>query len=808
MKDYLSELNDSQRAAVLYDDGPLLIVAGAGSGKTRVLTYKIAHLLRNGYQPHTILALTFTNKAAREMKQRIASVTDEYITRYLWMGTFHSIFYRILRREADRIGFSSDFMIYDSTDSKNLIKTIIKEMQLDDKIYRPDMIQSRISNAKNALVTCNAYDQNKELLSYDNRSKVPMTNEIYRRYQNRCFNAGVMDFDEILLQTNILFRDHPDVLAKYREQFRYVLVDEYQDTNFAQHLIVTRLCEKQQHIFVVGDDAQSIYSFRGANIDNMLRFKDNYPACKVFKLEQNYRSTQNIVDAANSLIAKNKEQIRKRIFSENEKGSKVAVVSSYSDYEEAYLVSTRIIDMMQDKRYSYSDFAILYRTNAQSRVLEEAMRKRMIKYKIYGSQSFYQRKEIKDVIAYFRVIVNPSDEESLKRIINYPARGIGNTTISKLQNVAVAAGVSLWEVIASPLEYAVAINKGTAAKLQDFRLLVEDFRENNQRMSAVELVEYVTKRSGIAAILFQDTSVEGISRQENVQELLTAIHEFVSIRQEEGLENVSLTDFLMEISLMTDQDNEKDENADLVTLMTVHAAKGLEFKNVFIVGMENDLFPSQRSMDNPRAIEEERRLFYVAITRAKENCIITFAKNRYRNGQSNTATHSFFIDDIESKYLNFSQNIELPLQSGGPYSSFSRNRNEGRNNAYGVPVTSIRNPAWDAETSWSGTSGKSKSYGKSSAGTSTGARRQSVAPLNTSGYTRIKNTKTGIADPAEKVNTPKGLTVGDRVLHERFGEGEVIELEGTGGNAKVTVKFKNAGEKKLLLKFAKLMMNG
>lgn len=802
MEDYLSELNDSQRDAVLYDDGPSLVVAGAGSGKTRVLTCKIAHLLQNGYQPHTVLALTFTNKAAREMKRRIASVTDKYITRYLWMGTFHSIFYRILRREADRIGFPSDFTIYDSTDSKNLIKTIIKEMQLDDKIYRPDMIQSRISNAKNALVTCNAYDRNQELLSYDNLSKTPRTNEIYRRYQNRCVKAGVMDFDEILLQTNILFRDHPDVLAKYREQFRYVLVDEYQDTNFAQHLIVVRLCEKHQHIFVVGDDAQSIYSFRGANIDNMLRFKDHYPACKIFKLERNYRSTQNIVNAANSLIAKNKEQIRKTIFSENEKGSKVAVISSYSDYEEAYLVSTGIIDMMRDKGYSYSDFAILYRTNAQSRVLEEAMRKRLIKYRIYGSQSFYQRKEIKDVIAYFRVIVNPSDEESIKRIINYPARGIGNTTIDKLQKAAVAAGVSLWEVIASPLEYAVAINKGTAAKLQDFRLMMEDFRENNQRMPVVELVEYVTKRSGIAGILFQDTSVEGISRQENVQELLNAIHEFVSIRQEEGSENISLADFLTEISLMTDQDNEKDENADLVTLMTVHAAKGLEFKNVFIVGMENDLFPSQRSMDNPRAIEEERRLFYVAITRAKENCIITYAKNRYRNGKSNTATPSFFIKDIDSKYLLFPSDIELPLQSGSSYSSFSRNRNEGRK-AY---ITFGRNPAWDAETSWSGTSDKNNSYEESSAGTSTGVRRQSVAPLDTSGYTRIKNTKTGITDPAEKVNTPEALTVGDKVLHKLFGEGEVIELEGTGGNARVTIKFKNAGEKKLLLKFAKLII--
>ena len=793
MKDYLNELNDSQREAVLYDDGPSLVVAGAGSGKTRVLTYKIAHLLQNGYQPHTILALTFTNKAAREMKQRIASLTDAYITRYLWMGTFHSIFYRILRREAGHIGFPPDFTIYDSTDSKNLIKAIIKEMQLDDKIYRPGMIQSRISNAKNALVTCNAYDHNKELLAYDNLSKVPRTNEIYRRYQNRCFNAGVMDFDELLLQTNILFRDHPDVLAKYQEQFRYVLVDEYQDTNFAQHLIVTRLCERHQHIFVVGDDAQSIYSFRGANIDNMLRFRDNYRACKIFKLEQNYRSTQNIVDAANSLIAKNEEQIRKTVFSKNAKGSRVTVFSSYSDYEEAYLVSAKILDMMKESGYSYADFAILYRTNAQSRILEETMRKRMIKYKIYGSQSFYQRKEIKDVIAYFRVVINPSDEESVKRIINYPARGIGDTTVDKLQSAAVSANVSLWQVISSPSEYAVAINKGTAAKLRDFFLLIDDFRDQNKKMSAVEIAEYIIKRSGIAGTLFQDTSVEGISRQENVQELLNAINEFVSMRQEEGSENTSLTDFLIEVSLMTDQDNDKDENADQVTLMTVHAAKGLEFKNVFIVGMENDLFPSQRVMHNPRAIEEERRLFYVALTRAKENCMITFSKNRYRNGQSNTATPSFFIEDIDSKYIDFHDNIELPVRSGESYSSFSRSNTYG---GHGMPG---RNPAWDAEVTWHDISGKNRPAGKPVKS----VRQQSAASLNT---TRMKSVEAATAGSVANVNTLEGLTVGNKVLHERFGEGEVIALEGMGGNAKATVKFRNSGEKKLLLKFAKLVV--
>lgn len=791
MKDYISELNDNQREAVLYDDGPSLVVAGAGSGKTRVLTYKIAHLLQTGYQPHTILALTFTNKAAREMKQRIASITDEYITRYLWMGTFHSIFYRILRREAEHIGYPSDFTIYDSADSKNLIKTIIKEMQLDDKVYRPGMIQSRISNAKNALVTCNAYATNKELLDYDMHTKVPLTGEIYKRYQGRCFNAGAMDFDELLVQTNLLFRDHPDVLAKYQAQFRYVLVDEYQDTNFAQHLIVTRLCEKHQHIFVVGDDAQSIYSFRGANIDNMLRFKDNYTTCRVFKLEQNYRSTQNIVDAANSLITKNKEQIKKTVFSKKEKGSRVTVLSAYSDYEEGYLVSTKIMDMMRDKGYSYSDFAILYRTNAQSRVLEESLRKRMIKYKVYGSQSFYQRKEIKDVIAYLRVIVNPKDEEAVKRIINYPTRGIGNTTVDKLQNTAVSGNVSLWSVISAPLEYGLEINKGTAGKLRDFHLMIADFQEKNKEMSAAEIAEYTIKRSGIAGSLFQDTSVEGISRQENVQELLNAMNEFVSIRQEEGVENVSLTDFLMEVSLMTDQDDDKEENADKVTMMTVHAAKGLEFNNVFIVGMENDLFPSQRSMDSPRAVEEERRLFYVAITRAKENCIITYAKNRYRNGQSNTATPSFFLEDIDGKYLDYADDVELPTQKWESFSSsYSSGRNESSFRGRGVSgaAKSGKNSPWDSDNAFGDV------YRKTTG----------VPPRQSSRFTRLQKTEKTETKPVEKVSSLAGLTVGDKVVHERFGEGEIVALEGKGGDAKATVEFKNAGKKNLLLKFAKL----
>jgi Superfamily I DNA and RNA helicases len=783
-EDYINQLNDSQRAAVLCEDGPSLVVAGAGSGKTRVLTFKIAHLLQNGYQPHTILALTFTNKAAREMKQRIASITDEYLVRYLWMGTFHSIFYRILRREAPHIGYPSDFTIYDTSDSKNLIKTIIKEMQLDDKVYRPGMIQSRISNAKNSLVTSKTYFTRKDAIEYDVRNGVPLTGEIYQRYQNRCFNAGAMDFDELLLQTNILFRDHPDVLAKYQEQFKYVLVDEYQDTNFAQHLIVTRICEKHNHIFVVGDDAQSIYSFRGANIDNMLRFKDKYPGCKVFKLEQNYRSTQNIVDAANSLIEKNVEQIKKTVYSKNEKGSKVKIISAYSDYEEGYLVSSKIIEMMQEGNTS-SDFAILYRTNAQSRALEESLRKRMIKYKVYGGQSFYQRKEIKDVIAYFRVVVNPKDEESVKRIINYPSRGIGNTTLDKLQNAALHFNVSLWDVISSPAKYNVDINKGTAGKLFEFHHLIAGFQKKNMEASAAVIAEIIIKSSGIAGSLFQDNSVEGISRQENIRELMNALNDFVTMRLEEGVNNISLSDFLMEVSLLTDQDQDKDEDNEAVTLMTVHAAKGLEFNNVFIVGMENDLFPSQQSMHSSKGIEEERRLFYVAITRARKNCMITYAKNRFRNGQTNTASPSIFLKDINEKYLDFGEEIELPTRRWEETSGARYDYKDNKNQAWDYDAPGYRKTQRPTV---------SKQYAGSTPNTST--------PLQSSRFKRLeKTTAPSVGVGGDSAVT--GLEVGKRILHERFGEGEIVALEGRGSDAKATVEFKNAGKKMLLLKFAK-----
>ncbi|MCD8193049.1 MAG: UvrD-helicase domain-containing protein [Tannerellaceae bacterium] len=764
MEEYLKQLNESQREAVLYTDGPELVIAGAGSGKTRVLTYKIAYLLHQGLPPQSILALTFTNKAAREMKERIATITGWQVARRLWMGTFHSIFARILRVEANYLGYNANFTIYDSGDSKNLIKAIIKEMQLDDKLYRPGMIQSRISNAKNALVTWKAYEQNKELIEYDTRSKVPLVREIYKRYQNRCLQAGAMDFDDLLLQTNILFRDHPEVLDKYSSFFQYVLVDEYQDTNYAQHLIVQRICEKHKRICVVGDDAQSIYSFRGANIDNILQFKNVYPGCRTFKLEQNYRSTQNIVDAANSLIEKNKEQIRKTVFSEKEKGTKVSVTPSYSDYEEGYIVASRIEVMrMNNPEYGYSDFAILYRTNAQSRILEEALRKRGIPYKIYGGLSFYQRKEIKDVIAYFRVVLNPHDEEAFKRIINYPARGIGNTTVGKLVAAASEHNVSLWTILGDPIGYGVSINNGTAGKLGAFRGMIERFMEKNHEMQADELATSIVKESGIVATLFQDRSVEGISKQENLQELLNGITEFCQLRHEEGEEWVSMADFLAEVSLLTDQDNDKDEKANKVTLMTIHAAKGLEFKNVIIVGLEEELFPSQMSKDSPRAIEEERRLFYVAITRAEQNCVLTFAKSRFRNGQSTICAPSRFLRDIDLKYLDYPE--ESSSQHFGT-SAFGGYRHTDRQPAFHSPFQQPR----AAESS-----GQQDSI-------------QKPAP------SRFK-----------KVDTAgQGLMPGVRVRHDRFGEGEILSIEGEAGNAKATVSFANFGQKQLLLKFARL----
>ena len=778
MEEYLNKLNESQREAVEYNEGPSLVIAGAGSGKTRVLTYKIAYLVHLGVVPQSILALTFTNKAAREMKERIAAITGDQTARRLWMGTFHSIFSRILRYEAEHIGYPSNFTIYDTTDSKSLLKAIIKEMQLDDKVYRLGMVQSRISNAKNALVTWKAYEQSKELMQHDIDSKVPLLREIYKRYQNRCQQAGAMDFDDLLLQTNILFRDHPQVLEKYRSFFQFVLVDEYQDTNFAQHLIVQRLCEQHRRICVVGDDAQSIYSFRGANIDNILQFKNQYPGCRIFKLERNYRSTQNIVNAANSLIHKNKEQIHKNVYSEKEEGSKVRISASYSDYEEGYAVASAINELRLRKDYDYADFAILYRTNAQSRILEEALRKRGIPYKIYGGLSFYQRKEIKDIISYLRLIVNPHDEEAFKRVINYPSRGIGDTTVNKVIKAATENNVSLWTVLNAPIDYALPINSGTAKKLTDFREMIERFIEQNTRLSAEEMAAIVVKESGIVSSLFQDRSVEGISKQENLQELLKGIAEFCELRREEGVEQVSLADFLSEVSLLTDQDNDKDEQANKVTMMTVHAAKGLEFKNVFVVGLEEELFPSSMSKDNPRAVEEERRLFYVAITRAEENCVLTYAKSRFRNGQSAMCSPSRFLKDIDVRFL------DVPADSSAD--TFAAARERFQRPAFTSPFQQPR-AVEKEEPSF----------------ISPVAQAQQRQRL-----TKVETTTSTPASSSAPASDLSGLRVGAKVRHDRFGEGEVIAIEGDGGNAKATVAFTHFGQKQLLLKFARLTIIG
>ena len=609
MPDYIEELNEGQRNAVLYNDGPSLVIAGAGSGKTRVLTYKIAYLLENGYQPWNILALTFTNKAAREMKERIARQMGPERARHLWMGTFHSMFLRILHVEAGHIGFTSQFTIYDTADSKSLIRSIIKEMGLDEKVYKPGMVQARISNAKNHLVSPAGYANNKEAYEGDRAAKVPALRDIYQRYWERCRRADAMDFDDLLFYTFLLFRDHPEVLARYQEQFRYILVDEYQDTNFAQHSIVLQLAKNHQHVCVVGDDAQSIYSFRGADIDNILYFTKVYPDTKVFKLEQNYRSTQTIVRAANSLIEKNQWQIRKEVFSEKEKGEAIGVYQAYSDVEEGDIVVNKIAELRREKRYAYSDFAILYRTNAQSRIFEEAMRKRSMPYRIYGGLSFYQRKEIKDVIAYFRLIVNPNDEEAFKRIINYPARGIGDTTVGKIIAAATGHNVSLWTVLCEPLAYGLNFNKGTVGKLQAFRELISAFITDAAEKNAYEIGADIIRQSGIINDVCQDNSPENLSRKENIEELVNGMSDFCAQRQEEGKPNVLLGDFLSEVSLLTDQDSDKDGDDEKITLMTVHSAKGLEFKNVFVVGMEENLFPSGMVGDSPRALEEERRLF-------------------------------------------------------------------------------------------------------------------------------------------------------------------------------------------------------
>ena len=779
MPDYIEELNEGQRNAVLYNDGPSLVIAGAGSGKTRVLTYKIAYLLENGYQPWNILALTFTNKAAREMKERIARQVGPERARHLWMGTFHSMFLRILHVEAGHIGFTSQFTIYDTADSKSLIRSIIKEMGLDEKVYKPGMVQARISNAKNHLVSPAGYANNKEAYEGDRAAKVPALRDIYQRYWERCRQADAMDFDDLLFYTFLLFRDHPEVLARYQDQFRYILVDENQDTNFAQHSIVLQLAKNHQHVCVVGDDAQSIYSFRGADIDNILYFTKVYPDTKVFKLEQNYRSTQTIVRAANSLIEKNQWQIRKEVISEKEKGEAIGVYQAYSDVEEGDIVVNKIAELRREKRYAYSDFAILYRTNAQSRIFEEAMRKRSMPYRIYGGLSFYQRKEIKDVIAYFRLIVNPNDEEAFKRIINYPARGIGDTTVGKIIAAATGHNVSLWTVLCEPLAYGLNFNKGTVGKLQAFRELISAFITDAAEKNAYEIGADIIRQSGIINDVCQDSSPENLSRKENIEELVNGMSDFCAQRQEEGNPNVLLGDFLSEVSLLTDQDSDKDGDDEKITLMTVHSAKGVECKNVFVVGMEENLFPSSMVGDSPRALEEERRLFYVAITRAEEHCFLSYAKTRFRYGKMEFGSPSRFLKDIDVRFLR------LPQDAG----MFRRVEEEAavfrRENARGF--------APDKEDAPYG--GKER--------VSVRPKQQIIAPTVPRNLKRVApSANTASTSPSAGASANR-VQQGQLIEHERFGLGEVLKVEGEGDNAKATIRFKNAGDKQLLLRFAR-----
>ncbi len=760
MEDYLIKLNEPQREAVMYNDGPALVIAGAGSGKTRVLTYKIVHLLNLGYDPNRILALTFTNKAAKEMKERISQLVGEKIASRLWMGTFHSIFSRILRYNAEKIGFKSSFTIYDSADSKSLIKMIIKEMELDEKVYKPSSVQSQISNMKNALISPYSYEQNAELRRADNKAQRPAFYAIYKSYWNRCFVAGAMDFDDLLFYTNILFRDHPDVKKKYQDYFQYVLVDEYQDTNFAQHLIVSQLSDQNGKICVVGDDAQSIYSFRGANIKNILNLKEHYKNLRIFKLEQNYRSTQTIINAANSLIEKNTTQIPKHIFSENSLGTKISVIQSYSGYEESYVVANKVIELKMSQGVNYSDFAILYRTNAQSRVLEEALRKRNIPYRIYGGLSFYQRKEIKDATSYFRLTVNPDDDEALRRIINFPARGIGDTTIKKIQDVALKENVSMWAVIKDSNRYPLPINSGTKKKIDGFKNLISSFlKMNEDKKDAFEVAYHIIKSTALLSSLLTDNTPENISKQENLQELINGVKEFVSTKQEEGSEDVYLSNFLSEVSLATDQDSDDaGDNAPRVTLMTVHAAKGLEFKNIIIVGAEEDLFPSSMNRDSIHDIEEERRLMYVAITRAMTNCVITFATSRFLNGQTKSCTLSRFIKDIDPSYLSLAQ-------TSAPSTNPFENEYENNPRIEAKPTTTSRSPI--------------------------------LRHTRTQMPTIIENNGKFTQHSADEVD------VGMNISHSRFGVGRIISMDKSGSETKISVEFNNVGEKNLLLKFAK-----
>ena len=837
--DLLNDLNEAQRAAVEYIDGPSLVIAGAGSGKTRVLTYKIAYLLSQGMKPWSIMALTFTNKAAREMKERIGKLVGNDLAQHLYMGTFHSIFSRILRAEAEHIGFNNNFTIYDESDSRSLIKAIVKEMGLDDKKYKPAAVHAKISMAKNNLMSAAAYESDAAIFEQNKRAQMPEVGKIFVAYVQRCKQANAMDFDDLLMLTYQLFREHEDIRHKYAARFDYVLVDEYQDTNHVQMSIVMQLCQEKQRVCAVGDDSQSIYSFRGANIDNILNYQRQFQGTRLFKLEQNYRSTQTIVEAANSLIKHNRNQIPKDVFSENAKGEKIQYKPAYSDKEEAAIVAKDVKRIRREDGCQYSDFAILYRTNSQSRSFEEEFRKQGIPYRIYGGLSFYQRKEIKDIIAYFRLVANPDDEEAIKRIINYPARGIGATTVLKIADCAHQNQVSFWEVIGAPERYGLAVNKGTMNKLETFRLLISSFIERAQTTDVYELGDAIIKESGISQDIMSGKDADDLARQENLEEFLSGMSAFVEERREEGrFDELFLQDYLQDVALLTDADSDGDKDEPRVSLMTVHAAKGLEFPTVFVVGLEENIFPSPLSAASLRDLEEERRLLYVAITRAEKHCILTNAKNRWRYGKMEFDNPSRFIDEIDGKLIDSldeaggslfgsradsmsdqpewarAQRPRRPWEDAEQprYSSRYQNSKPVASQFVADPKPSL----FDDEPETSRTSGRSSVSGRSSLSE---GNFKSVRALNAA--KRYMETHSshpasrGTGSSASSVSSSAassagssscGLQEGMKIEHQRFGRGTVLKIEGTGENTKATVEFVHSGTKQLLLKYAKFTL--
>ncbi len=853
LNDLNNDLNESQRKAVEYIDGPSLVIAGAGSGKTRVLTYKIAYLLQQGVKPWNIMALTFTNKAAREMKERIGKLVGQDLAQHLYMGTFHSIFSRILRSEAQHIGFTNNFTIYDETDSRSLIKTIVKEMGLDEKVYKPASVHSRISMAKNNLMSAENYARDKELYQADQRAKMPRVGDIFITYVQRCQQANAMDFDDLLTLTFKLFQEHEDIRKKYADRFDFLLVDEYQDTNHAQMRIVMQLCKEKERVCAVGDDSQSIYSFRGANIDNILNFQKHFKGAKLFKLEQNYRSTQNIVEAANSLIKHNSNQIPKDVYSKNDKGECLVYKPAYSDKEEALIVCREIKRIKRQDDCQYSDFAILYRTNAQSRSFEEEFRKQGIPYRIFGGLSFFQRKEIKDVIAYFRLVANPDDEEAFKRIINYPARGIGNTTVAKIAACALDNHVSFWQVISSPEHFGLGVNKGTLAKLESFRLMISGFVEKSASMNAFDLGDTIVKESGVSADIYKPGSrdPEDLARQENLEELLGGMQSFVEECREEGREQEAyLTDYLQGVALLTDLDSKGDDDEPRVSLMTVHASKGLEFPTVFVVGLEENIFPSA-IVSTLRELEEERRLLYVAITRAEKHCILTSAKNRFRYGKMEFGNPSRFIKEIDSAFIQ--EDSEMPHDDNGFGSRGFGNGGYGRG-GYGNGGYGGRMP-WDNHSISSQFKPDRKDYSddeddfrrsgrddyrssgrddfRSSGRGSSGldgrfksvrgleAARRIMGSSSSSSGSAFGGTSSSAGSSSHSAGSSSSASLGSsssagsgrlvegaKIEHQRFGVGTVLKLEGSGENAKATVQFVNSGTKQLLLKFAKFTIIG